>query len=190
MCYHQPKSSPSPIPKIPNSLSLFKTGNCRQIGELSTFNQALLGKWLLWFGFDFNQAPLGIVADWGLNGNICGVWVLRGVCGWSTEKILVLRGVSLSKYISSKWDIFCKNISFAYEWVFGMVLNWWEDCCLKNMFLELYGITEDEMPHLHLIWIKGVVRTLNSLDRHKIGSLSLWKISLNCWTAALGQRLG
>ena len=91
------------------------------------------------------------------------------------------------EYIGSKWDIFCKNISFAYEWVFGMVLNWWEDSCLKNMFLEPYGITEDKMPHLHLIWIKGIVGTLNSLDCHKIGSLSLWKISLNCCIATSGQ---
>ena len=185
MCYHQPKSSPSPIPKIPNSLSLFKTGNCRQIGKLS-FQSSSSRKMIIVIWVWFQSSSSWDCCGLGLNENICGVWVLRGVCGWSTEKVLVLRGVSLLKYIRSKWDIFCKHISFAYGWVFGMVLNCWEDCCLKNMFLELYGITEDEMPHLHLIWIKGVVRTLNSLDRHKIGSLSLWKISLNCCTATSG----
>ena len=167
--------------------------------KLTTFNKALLGKWLWQFGIEETRRWRRVVAlkfgeEWG---------------GWTSKLGRRVHGCGLWKSICMGWEDFSKNICFEVG-VGDRVKLWTDQWCgdspLQLTLLRVYGIASNKEASVasslerlgleerrswdvHFIWrpndweIGGVddfLRTLGlNLPPTKNGDRMRWKLTKN-----------
>ena len=87
------------------------------IRKLTTFNKALLGKWLWRFGIEENRLWRRVVA--GKFGEEWGGW------GWTSKLGRGAHGCSLWRSIRKGWEVFNKNVQ--YKVGVGDRVKFWTD---------------------------------------------------------------
>ena len=107
------------------------------VRKLTTFNKALLGKWLWWFGIEETRLWRRVVAlkfrvEWG---------------GWTFKLDRGVYGCGLWRSMRMGWEDFSKNIRFEVG-VGDRVKLWTDQWCvdppLQLIFLSMYGIASNK----------------------------------------------
>uniref|UniRef100_A0A7N2N6C5 non-specific serine/threonine protein kinase n=1 Tax=Quercus lobata TaxID=97700 RepID=A0A7N2N6C5_QUELO len=106
--------------------------------NLSTFNQALLGKWLWRFGEEDTHIWRLVVAlkygeDWG---------------GWSTKHIRSTHGCGLWRSIRPGWDRFVGFVLFEEmpKSVVGVLFGW-RNCCVSPCVTAIVNTVDNQMDY-------------------------------------------
>ena len=130
------------------------------VRTLTTFNKALLGKWLWWFGVEETRLWRRVVAlkfgeEWG---------------GWSSKLGRGVHGCGLWRSIRKGWEVFSKNIQFEVgmgDRVKFWTNRWYRDLPLQLSFPAVYGIATNREASVAL-----------SLDRLGIEAWRSWNVRL------------
>ena len=130
------------------------------VRKLTTFNKALLEKWLWWFGVEETRLWRRVVAlkfgeEWG---------------GWSSKLGRDVHGCGLWRSIRKGWEVFSKNIQFEVgtgDRVKFWTDRWYGDLPLQLSFPAVYGITTNREASVAL-----------SLDRLGIEAWRSWNVRL------------
>ena len=107
------------------------------IRQLTSFNSALLGKWLWRYGMETDALWRRVIEV--KYGSIWG--------GWCTKKVTSAYGVSLWRFIRSGWLNFSKLLS--YDVGDDTRVKFWKhvwcgDCTFQEAFLELYCLSRSK----------------------------------------------
>ena len=108
-----------------------------RVRKLTTFNKALLGKWLWWFGGEETRFWRRVVAlkfgeEWG---------------GWTSKLNRGVHGCGLWRSIRMGWEVFSKNIWFEVgveHRVKFLIDQWCGDSPLQLTFLVVYEIASNK----------------------------------------------
>ena len=108
-----------------------------RVRKLTTFNKALLGKWLWWFGFEETRFWRRVVAlkfgkEWE---------------GWTSKLNRGVHGCGLWRSIRMGWEVFSKNIWFEVgvgHRVKFLTDQWCRDSPLQLTFLVVYEIASNK----------------------------------------------
>ena len=107
------------------------------VRKLTTFNKALLGKWLWRFGIEETRLRRRVIAlkfgeEWG---------------GWTSKLGRGVHGYGLWRSIRMGWEDFSKNIRFEVglgDRVKFWTDQWCEDSPLQLTFPSVYGIASNK----------------------------------------------
>ena len=128
------------------------------VRKLTTFNKALLGKWLWRFGVEKTRLWRRVIAlkfreEWG---------------GWTSKLDRGVHGCGLWRSIRMGWEVFSKNIRFEVG-VGDRVTLWTDQWCgdspLQLTFLVVYRIASNKEASV-----------ASSLERLGIGKWRSWDV--------------
>ena len=128
------------------------------IRKLTTFNKALLGKWLCRFGKEDDRLWRRVVAskfgeDWG---------------GWTSKLCRGIHGCGLWRGIHMGWEDFSKNCQFVVG--LGNRARFWQDGWYGDQPFQL------AFPRLYVIAIDKEVSVEASLSRQGTEERRIWDV--------------
>ena len=141
------------------------------IRKLTTFNKALLGKWLWRFGVEESRLWRRVVAlkfgeEWG---------------GWSSKRGRGVHGCGLWRSIHKGWEVFSQHIRF--EVGVGNRVRFWTDQWCGELPLHL------SFPVVYGLAISREASVASSLERLGTESRRSWRVPLlrnpNDWEAGV-----
>ena len=141
------------------------------VRKLTTFNKALLGKWLWRFGIEETRLWRRVVAlkfgeEWG---------------GWSSKLGRGVHGCGLWRSIRMGWEDFSKNIRFEVG-VGDRVKLWTDHWCgdspLQLIFPSVYGITSNKEASVASSLERLEIEERRSWDVHFIRRPNDWEMGV------------